>query len=276
MLQKLAIRNYAIIDQLTLAPHPQLTTVTGETGAGKSIMLGALSLILGERADSSVLINKSEKCVVEATFEVAEHAAFRAALHEEELDDELQCIIRREISVSGKSRAFINDTPVNLATLGKLTSLLVDLHQQFDHLALRNDSFQLDVLDAVAASVDLLKAYRGHFSRYKSVSTQLAALLSEQAQWQKEADYKQFLLDELAQASFKENEVEAADAQLKTLMHAERIQAVLGTARSVLSEGEMPFINELKKAVQQLQGIREWLPAFRAAYGQACLCSCQS
>src|SRR4051812_16514899 len=150
MLQKLVIRNYAIIDHLALTPDPHLNTVTGETGAGKSIILGALSLILGERADTSVLINKDEKCVVEARFEVGENETFRQALRAEELDDEPQCIIRREISVSGKSRAFVNDTPVNLGTLNKLTSLLVDLHQQFDHLALQDDSFQLDVLDAVA------------------------------------------------------------------------------------------------------------------------------
>src|SRR3954462_8566681 len=120
MLRKLTVSNYAIIDQLTIEPDAHLNTVTGETGAGKSIILGALSLILGERADSSVLINKEEKCVVEATFEVQEHDTFRSALREEELDDEPQCIIRREISTSGKSRAFVNDTPVNLNTLNKL------------------------------------------------------------------------------------------------------------------------------------------------------------
>src|ERR1043165_6370298 len=157
MLQKLSIRNYAIIDSLSLIPDARLNTVTGETGAGKSIILGALSLILGERADSSVLINKEEKCVVEATFEVGKNETFRSAIREEELDDEPQCIIRREIGVSGKSRAFINDTPVTLNTLNKLTSLLVDLHQQFDHLALQNDSFQLAVLDAVSKSAPLAK-----------------------------------------------------------------------------------------------------------------------
>src|SRR3954468_3792235 len=116
MLQKLSIRNYAIIDNLSLLPDAHLNTVTGETGAGKSIILGALSLILGERADTTVLINKEEKCVVEAYFDVAENETFRAALREEQLDDEEQCIIRREINTSGKSRAFVNDTPVNLNT----------------------------------------------------------------------------------------------------------------------------------------------------------------
>jgi len=260
MLQKLSIRNYAIIDHLVLTPDARLNTVTGETGAGKSIILGALSLILGDRADTSVLINKSEKCVVEAQFEVADNATFRQALREEELDDEPQCIIRREISTSGKSRAFINDTPVNLATLNKLTSLLVDLHQQFDHLALQNDSFQLDVLDAVSRSAQQVTSYRERYSRYRKVSAQLSALQGEQAQWQKDADYKQYLLDELIQASFKEGEIEHAETQLKALTHAERIQAVLGASRAFLDEGEQPVISELKKTVQQMQGIAEWLP----------------
>jgi DNA repair protein RecN (Recombination protein N) len=261
MLQKLSIRNYAIIDHLSLLPDAHLNTVTGETGAGKSIILGALSLILGDRADTSVLINKAEKCVVEATFEVGENRSFRAALHEEELDDEPQCIIRREISTSGKSRAFINDTPVNLSTLNKLTSLLVDLHQQFDHLALQDDSFQLDVLDAVAKTNTQVRGYADLYSAYRKVSSQLQSLQNEASQWQKESDYKQFLLDELVQASFKAGEIEDAEAQLKTLTHAERIGSVLGAARMMLDEGEQPVINELKKTVQQMQGIGEWMPS---------------
>ncbi|RYZ52658.1 MAG: DNA repair protein RecN, partial [Sphingobacteriales bacterium] len=141
MLQKLIIRNYAIIDNLTIEPDLHLNTVTGETGAGKSIILGALSLILGERADTSVLINKEEKCVVEAHFNVKDNQQFTDALREQELDEDAVCIIRREINASGKSRAFINDTPVNLQLLNRFTSLLVDLHQQFGHLALEDDRF---------------------------------------------------------------------------------------------------------------------------------------
>ncbi len=261
MLQKLSIRNYAIIDHLVLAPDPGLNTVTGETGAGKSIILGALSLILGDRADSSVLINKSEKCVVEAQFDVSHNATFRAALGEQELDDEPQCIIRREISTSGKSRAFINDTPVNLGTLNQLTSLLVDLHQQFDHLALQDDSFQLNVLDAVAKSGSQATQYGELYRRYQAVGGKLAALRAEQAQWQKDADYKQYLLDELVTASFRQTEIEEAETQLKLLTHAERIQGVLGSGRALLDDGEQPVVNELKKFVQQMQGIGEWLPA---------------
>ena len=157
MLQQLTIKNYAIIDHLVVKPTEGLNIVTGETGAGKSIILGALSLILGDRADTSVLINKDEKCIVEAIFDVSDNNAFRNAIIDEELDDEAQCIIRREISTSGKSRAFVNDTPVRLNVLNSLTSLLVDLHQQFDHLALDRNHFQLDVLDAVAGNGALKK-----------------------------------------------------------------------------------------------------------------------
>lgn len=261
MLQKLSIRNYAIIDHLNLQPDARLNIVTGETGAGKSIILGALSLILGERADSSVLINKEEKCVVEATFDVAENKAFRAALRAEKLDDEPQCIIRREIATSGKSRAFINDTPVNLAVLNRLSSLLVDLHQQFDHLALKQDSFQLDVLDAIAGNAGLLRSYDVAFQEWRSTSAELRQLQDEQQQWQKEADYKQFLFDELEAAAFREDEVEDADAQLRALSHSEKIVAVLSGVRALLDEGEQPMLNELRKNVQQLSGIVEWLPA---------------
>lgn len=261
MLQKLVIRNYAIIDHLTLTPDAHLNTVTGETGAGKSIILGALSLILGERADTSVLINKEEKCVVEAHFEVDENPGFREALRAYELDDDAQCIIRREISTSGKTRAFINDTPVNLGTLNKLTSLLVDLHQQFDHMALQDGPFQLNVLDALAKNAAQLAAYKETFQRYRKTSATLAAHREQQAQWQKEADYKQFLLDELLSAGFKEGEVEDAATQLKALSHAERILGTLQGARYVLDEGEQPLVNELKKINQQLSSLADLLPA---------------
>ncbi|XZF16495.1 DNA repair protein RecN [Chitinophagaceae bacterium MMS25-I14] len=260
MLQKLIIRNYAIIDHLTIAPDAHLNIVTGETGAGKSIILGALSLILGERADTSVLINKEEKCVVEAHFDVHDNTKFRKALQEEELDNDLQCIIRREISASGKSRAFVNDTPVTLNVLNSLTSLLVDLHQQFDHLALEDDNFQMDVLDALAQNATLRSDYRQQFRKYRSVSKQLTEARDRQTQFQKEADYKQFLLDELLQLNFTENELEHAEQQLKQMNHAERIHAVLQTSRYAMDEGEQPLLQELKRINQQLQSITDVMP----------------
>lgn len=261
MLQRLNIKNYAIIDQLSLEPDSGLNTLTGETGAGKSIILGALSLILGERADTSVLIHKDEKCVVEAIFEVSKNLHFRQLLQQEDLDDEdTQCIIRREIAASGKSRAFINDTPVNLATLNKLTSQLVDLHQQFDHLALQNQLFQINVLDAVGGNAQLRKEYAQLFQRYRKVNHELNEKKDQQQQWQKEADYKQYLLDELLEANFSEGEVEDAAVQLKTISHAENIHQVLQAGYYTLEEGETPINNELRKIAQQLQGITEYLP----------------
>jgi len=260
MLEKLIIKNYAIIDNVILEPDTHLNTVTGETGAGKSIILGALSLILGERADTSVLINKDEKCIVEAHFEVAGNQQFKKALKEEDLDDEKQCIIRREISSNGKSRAFINDTPVTLVILNRLTTLLVDLHQQFDHMDIEQDDFQMDVLDAIAQNTGLRNEYGTLFQQYKSVSRQLTEKTAQLAQWQKESDYKKFLLDELVQLDFKENEIEEADQQLKQISHAERIISVLQSSRYVLEEGEQPMVNELKKINQQLQGITEVMP----------------
>jgi len=264
MLQKLIIRNYAIIDHLTVTPDAHLNIVTGETGAGKSIILGALSLILGERADTSVLINKEEKCVVEGHFDVRNNDTFQKALREAELDEESQCIIRREISSSGKSRAFINDTPVNLQTLNRISSLLVDLHQQFDHLALEDDNFQMDVLDAVAQNGTLLKDYQQLYRQYRKISQQLTENIAKQAQFQKEADYKQFLLDELAQMNFGADELENAALQMKQMSHAERIHSVLQSGRFILDEGEQPLINELKRIGQQLQSITDVMPEVNA------------
>jgi DNA repair protein RecN (Recombination protein N) len=260
MLQKLIIKNYAIIDNLVLEPDAHLSAVTGETGAGKSIIVGALSLVLGERADSSVLINKDEKCVVEGHFDVVDNDRFRNALKEEELDDDTQCIIRREINVSGKSRAFVNDTPVNLNTLNKLASLLVDLHQQFDHLALEDDNFQMDVLDAVAQNNALKKGYEQLYKQHKKISEELTKYKAQQTQWQKEADYKQFLLEELIEANFKEEEIEQAEQQLKQMAHAERIVGVLQMSHAMLEDGEEPLLNSLKRINQQLQTIKDVMP----------------
>jgi len=264
MLQKLVIKNYAIIDNLTIEPDAHLNTVTGETGAGKSIILGALSLILGERADTSVLINKNDKSVIEGYFDVSDNELFKNALAEAELDTDSQCIIRREIAVSGKSRAFINDTPVTLTVLNQLTSLLVDLHQQFGHLALEDDHFQMEALDAIGSNIAAAEAYRILYYKHKTVKQQLADYRERHARWQKEADYKQYLLDELVQAGFKADEIEQAEQQLKQMGHAERIIGVLQAGRGMLQDGEQPLVNELKRISQQLQGITDVMPEIKS------------
>lgn len=260
MLQKLAIRNYAIIDNLIIEPGKGLNTITGETGAGKSIMLGALSLILGERADTSVLINKEEKSIVEGYFDIVGNEAFKAALQRAELDYEPQCIIRREIAASGKSRAFVNDTPVTLQTLNELTSLLVDLQQQFGHLALEEDGFQVNTLDALAETLKDVSIYTHVYTNWKQAQRQLNDKKATLAKQKQESDFKQYLLDELVQAAFRPDEIEQAEQQLKQMAHAERILSVLQGAQQVLAEGEQPIVNELKRLTQQLQGIADVYP----------------
>jgi len=261
MLQKLIIKNYAIIDHLELMPDKGLNIVTGETGAGKSILLGALSLVLGDRADTSVLINKEEKCIAEAFFDIKDNIAFRAALQTQGFDDDTECIIRREIAPSGKSRAFINDTPVTLGILNELASLLVDLHRQFGHLALKDVDFPIEVVDAVAQNTALCHEYETLFKEYRKTEDQLNEYKTQLAKLQKEADYKQFLLDELVQAALKENEIEHAEQQLKQISHSERIIATLQNSLLSMTEGETPVINEIKRLIQQLQSIADVLPA---------------
>jgi len=260
MLQKLLIHNYAIIDQLTLLPDAHLNTITGETGAGKSIVLGALSLILGERADTSVLINKEEKCIVEGYFDVAKNEAFITQLQVHDLEVEPVCIIRREIAVSGKSRAFINDTPVTLQVLNELTPYLVDLQQQFGHLALEQDTFQIDVVDALAQHATALQSYQKLFSVYKKAQQELHRLQTQQANWEKEYTYNSFLLNELTEANFQTHEIEDLASQLKELSNVERIQQALQYAQHALLESDQALNLELKKVLQQIQGIHSVFP----------------
>lgn len=257
MLQKLIVNNYAIIDRLTFEPDAKLNIITGETGAGKSIILGAFSLILGVRADTSVLINKDEKCVVEAFFDVTDNFSFNELLKEQDIEEDKVCIIRREISKSGRSRAFVNDTPVTLNVLESLTSKLVDLHQQFDHLSLEDDYFQLNIVDALASDRTLFKEYRNIYVDYSAAKQKLTKLKAEQAQNIAEKDYKEFQLNELEEAAFKNDEIEHAEQQLKQLENGERILSVLQQATSVLEEGDMPLVNELKRLSQQLDSIQD-------------------
>lgn len=260
MLQKLLIRNYAIIDELTITFDKHLNVITGETGAGKSIILGAISLILGERADTSVLINASEKCIVEAHFDTADNAAFIELLKAQELDVEPVTIIRREISTTGKSRAFVNDTPVTLSVLNELTSTLVDLHRQFDNRSLDESRFMYEALDAVAETQEQAAQYQAAYEAYKQLQKRYQQLVQDQAAWQKEADYNQFLFEELETANFKEQEIEDIETQLKQLSNAELIKNTLGESYMVLAEGEQPLTVELKRILQQVQHITTVYP----------------
>jgi DNA repair protein RecN (Recombination protein N) len=201
MLQKLIIQNYAIINELEIYFSDKLNIITGETGAGKSILMGALSLILGERADSSVLQQKEKKAIVEGLFATMNKKAIQDFLKENDLDTEELLMIRREITANGKSRAFINDTPVNLNQLKVLGSLLVDLHKQFDTLELNSSDFQQEVLDALAGNAELLQQYQQIFYQYKKAKKELLELQTEQSAANAALDYNQFLFDELDEAN---------------------------------------------------------------------------
>jgi DNA repair protein RecN (Recombination protein N) len=253
MLSRLSIQNYAIIDELEIDFSAQLNIITGETGAGKSIIMGALGLILGERADPSALVNKEKKCVIEGNFQAGGKKQIQQFLKNNELDAEDELVVRREIGSNGKSRAFINDTPVNLSQLNALSSLLVDLHQQFDTLELGQSDFQRDVLDALAGNASLLENYSQEYSRWQQLKKETAALKEQQLQFNKEADYNRFQFTELEEAAFKENELEDAEATLKMLSNAEGIKQALAKAYVELKESETPVVQQLKIILHQLQ-----------------------
>ncbi|RYY55170.1 MAG: DNA repair protein RecN [Chitinophagaceae bacterium] len=246
MLRQLSIQNYAIIDQLRIDFSGQLNVITGETGAGKSILVGALGLILGQRADSSVQVSKDKKSVVEGVFTAEGKAEVKAFLEENELDIENELVLRREIGVNGKSRAFINDTPVNVSQLQQLTSMLVDLHQQFDTMEIGDTGFQRQVMDALAGNTAVLAEYQGIYRNYQLLRKETASLREQKAQLDREADYHQFQFNELDEAAFRENELEDTDAELKLLSNSEGIKAALDKVYHELEESEAPMVQQLK------------------------------
>jgi len=254
MLLQLNIQNYAIIDEIEINFSEKLNAITGETGAGKSILMGALNLILGERADSSVLMRTDKKCFVEGYFSVNNKDEVKNFLKENDLDNENELVLRREIAANGKSRAFINDTPATLQQLKALASLLVDLHQQFDTLELGDSDFQREVLDALANNGDKLSSYKNLYHKWQQSSKELQQLQQQKSNFNKELDYFQFLFDELNEASFKENELEELDNELRLLSNAESIKTTLSKAYFDLKESEQPVLQTLKQIINQLNG----------------------
>ncbi|MHB1180099.1 MAG: AAA family ATPase, partial [Daejeonella sp.] len=205
MLKRLAIHNYALIDNLDITFSKDLNILTGETGAGKSIILGALSLILGQRAEGKYFFNQQKKCIIEGTFLVS---GFHLAdfFSENDLDYEQETLLRREISADGKSRAFINDTPVNLTVLKKLGEKLIDIHSQHATLEINDEDFQLLVVDIVAGNQELLNSYRSTFKTYRKLQLRLKDLISQSDQSKADLDYFQFQFDELEKANLLEDE----------------------------------------------------------------------
>ncbi|HTJ13545.1 MAG TPA: DNA repair protein RecN [Dinghuibacter sp.] len=253
MLAQLHIQNYAIIDDLTIDFGKGLNIITGETGAGKSILMGALGLILGDRADSAVLVEKDKKCVIEGVFST-KIAAVARFLEGNDLDQQDQLLVRREITAAGKSRAFINDTPAPISQLQELAAMLVDLHQQFDTLELGKAEFQREVVDALAQTGPMLQQYQQEYRQAQAAGQKATALRAQAESLAKEGDYNRFLLEELSDAAFREQEVEDMEAELKLLENSEGIKSALTSVTYALSDGEQPMVRQLKSLLHQLQG----------------------
>lgn len=264
MLQKIYISNYAIIEELTLQFPGGLNVITGETGAGKSILMGALNLILGQRADSTILQNKDRKCIVEANFYVEKNEGAENFLQVNELDASHEILVRREIAVNGKSRAFINDTPVNLTQLKILSSFLLDLHQQFDTLELGTADFQREALDAIAGNQDLLRQMKFSFTAYAALNSKLKKCAEQQELANREMDYHKFLFEELDGLHLHENELERLDEELKILSNAEEIKIVLSEVHEQLSGSEEPITAKLKSLQQRLHSIENLHPGLES------------
>lgn len=260
MLSFLSIQNYAIIDEIEINFSPHLNIITGETGAGKSILIGALSLILGERADTSVLLHTNKKCSIEGTFKIESKKNVLEFLSENDLlndnDDEL--VLRREIAANGKSRAFINDSPATLPQLKMLASMLVDLHQQFDTLELGDSDFQREVVDALAGNAKILSNYKQAFQQWRLVAKELEQLQLQKSNFNKELDYHQFLFNELNELNFIENELEDLDNELKLLSNAENIKSKLSQVYHQFEESDQPLVQTVKQSIQQLQSTSEY------------------
>ena len=262
MLTKLEIQNYILIDHLSIDLSNQLSVITGETGAGKSIIMGALGLILGDRADSTVCREATKKCFIEGIFKLADPKTHQSFFEENEIELNDELIIRREINAQGKSRAFINDTPVTLTILKDLTSKLVDLHQQFDTMALGDTDFQRTVIDALAATQKELAEYQGSFSKWKENEKKLQSLITQKEDFEKTESYKQHLHEELSALQLQENELENLDQELKFLENAVGIKSQLAASIQILDHSDNPIVQQLKQMGHNLESIVKWQPDF--------------
>jgi DNA repair protein RecN (Recombination protein N) len=252
MLNRLVIQNYALIDNLDISFSKELNILTGETGAGKSIILGALSLILGQRAESKFFFNQQKKCVIEGHFHIPDFH-LKAFFSLNNLDYDEDTVLRREITTDNKSRAFINDTPVNLATLKELGEYLIDIHSQHATLEINDESFQLLVIDTMARNEALLNNYQQKYHAFKKLKSELKELIDQANQSKSDLDYFQFQFDELSKANLAEEEQGTLEAELNQLTHAEEIKRSLLSASTLLENQEQSSINLLKEALNQLQ-----------------------
>ena len=273
MLQSIHIQNYALIESLDIDFHPGFSVITGETGAGKSIILGAIGLLVGQRADIKTIKTGASKCIVEARFEVSSYqleSFFKE--HDMEFDPE-ECILRRELYASGKSRAFINDTPASLAQMKELGEKLIDVHSQHQNLLLNHENFQLGILDILAHNEKELQAYKDLFAEYKNASRELTAILTEADKNRQDEDYIRFQVKQLEEANLQAGEQEELEQEAETLTHAEDIKASLCKVDQLMSSDEMTLLSVTKECMQTLQDIakvytpsQEWVNRLDSCY----------
>jgi len=265
VLKHLTIKNYALIKHLELEPSKQLNVVTGETGAGKSIMLGAIGLLKGNRADTKVLWDEHDKCITEGVFEIGSYK-LKSFFKAEDLDYDDTTVIRREISPGGKSRAFINDTPVTLDVMRKLGNLLMDIHSQHETLQLGNQDFQLRLIDSYADNQKILEEYSGTWKVFLEKKKEYETLVNEADTLRKDADYINFQLDELVKANFEEGEQEKIESELKIMEHAEDIKSRFHSVLDLLSRSEYASQNSLSEARTQLQHVASYSSEYETLY----------
>ena len=260
MLKHLYIKNFTLIDELDIELYQGFSVITGETGAGKSIILGALGLLLGQRADSKAIKQGAEKCVIEAHFDLSRYG-MTDFFEENEIEyDAADCIVRRELTASGKSRAFINDTPVQLSLLKELGEQLVDIHSQHQNLLLNKQDFQLNVVDIIAGDEKEQQLYQQAYTQYHATEKELSALKESIEQNRQNADFLQFQFEELTQANLAEGEQEELEQKSETMSHSEEIKSALYEADNALSAEQTGVVESLRTALSAIRQIEKVLP----------------
>lgn len=260
MLKHLYIKNFTLIDELDIELYQGFSVITGETGAGKSIILGALGLLLGQRADSKTIKQGADKCVIEAYFDLSRYG-MTDFFEEYEIEyDATDCIVRRELTASGKSRAFINDTPVQLSLLKELGDRLVDIHSQHQNLLLNKQDFQLNVVDIIAGDEKEQQLYQQAYTLYHATDKELSALKESIEQNRQNVDFLQFQLDELTQANLAEGEQEELEQKSETMSHSEEIKSALYEADNALSADQTGVVESLRTALSAIRQIEKVLP----------------
>ncbi len=259
MLQSLSVKNYALINSSEINFHQGFSVITGETGAGKSILLDALSLILGQRADLNALKNKEKKCIIEGVFDIKNYA-LNDFFQQYDLDYEHETILRREITPSGKSRAFINDTAVNLNILKELSAQLIDIHSQHNNMNLNDFQYQLTVVDSLAKHQETLDQYKNEYRAYKKIQEKLKLLRVQNDKAKADFDYFLFLFDELESAKLQTDEQQGLEQELEALNHSEEIQTALSKSHFLFSENEQSILGQLKENLNALLQINNVYP----------------